>query len=431
MATRTVSRNNLIAGSFVLAGIVLAVVMSIVISGAQERLIPTRRYIIRFPLATGTNGLKQGSSILLGGQPVGRVTGVQFRRPGGAATPPQGVDILVKIRSDLLLYENATALLERPLLGNLSSINIASVGDPAQVASPRNGSPELQQNEDLQGVVAPPSFLAQAGYGPEQIQQVQAIISDAEAFVRKLTEMADKLDAQLDPTMAGIRTSVEDVNAVTSEVRQRTPEWTSRVDAILARTEEASGRFNDTVTNINEMVDEVQATIAENRPHVENFVTNIEAAAQRINDESVPLLNEALASGRAGADEFATAGRTFNTLLQEQLPTIRRTLANLRLAADQAKLTMVEVRRSPWRLFYQPGAKELESELFFDAARTYAEAVSDLRAASESLEAVSKVPGDTVNREEAQRLNDRLQEAFEKYRGAEQRLLDEMIEKRR
>jgi ABC-type transporter Mla subunit MlaD len=93
MATRTVSRNNLIAGSFVLAGIVLAVVMSIVISGAQERLIPTRRYIIRFPLATGTNGLKQGSSILLGGQPVGRVTGVQFRRPGGAATPPQGVDI--------------------------------------------------------------------------------------------------------------------------------------------------------------------------------------------------------------------------------------------------------------------------------------------------------------------------------------------------
>jgi ABC-type transporter Mla subunit MlaD len=430
MATRTVSKNNLIAGSFVLGGLFLAVVMSIVISGARENLIPTKRYVVRFGLSTGTNGLKKGSSVLLGGQPVGRVTAVEFSRPQGPSQPPQGVDVYVKIQSDVTLYENATTLLERPLLGALSAINIATVGDPATVAQPRNGSPELQEGEDLQGMVAPPAFLAQAGYGPDQIQQVQAIIGDVSDFAEKLNEVLARVDQQIDPTVQGIRTAVEDVNAVTSDIRGRTPEWSQRVDAILARTEEASGQFTATIGNINQGVDEVRAIIADNRPAIDSFVKNIDTASQRINAESIPLLNDTLKAGQAGADEFAASGKTFNTLLQEQLPNIRRTLANLRLAADQAKLTMVEVRRSPWRLFYQPGAKELESELFYDAARTYAEAVSDLRAASEALEAIAQAPAGTIDQEEAQRLNGILQQAFEQYKGAEQRLLDEMIRKR-
>ncbi len=416
MATRTVSRNNLIAGAFVLGGIVLAVVMSIVISGAQERMIATTNYIIRFSLVEGTSGLKQGSSVLLAGQPVGRVTEVRFYRPAGPGQPPAGVDILVKIRSDVVLFEDAWAFLERPLLGNMSAINIAQAGDGTQVESPQGNSPLLQEGEVLPGIIAPPAFLAQAGYGPEQVRQFKLMVAQASEAVERINRMTQKVEDEIDPTLEGIRTAVTDFNAVTADIREHTPEWTGRVDAILASTQDS--------------VDALKRAIEENRPAIDRFVASIDEAAARVNAESVPLLNDTLSGARAGADEFTQAGRSVNTLLQEQLPNVRRILANLRLAADQAKLTMVEVRRNPWRLFYQPTTKELESELFYSAARTYAEAVSDLRAASESLEVIGRLPTGSVDQAEAQRLNRRLQEAFDRYRTAEQRLLDEMIQKR-
>jgi ABC-type transporter Mla subunit MlaD len=436
MASRSVSRTNVIAGVFVLASALLAVAISVWVSGAQENLRPRTRYIIRFAIDQGAHGIKAGSSVNLGGQKVGHVTGVEFYRPGGKGAPPQAVDVSVVIDSDLQLYEDAVAFLERPLLGNIGAINIVYVGNGTQVAQPQNNSPLLQQGEVLQGTVAPPAFLAQAGYGPDQARQFRNMIQQASEAVDRINQMTVRIDEQVDPTLKTIRTAADDIRAVTSHVREKSEGWTKQVDSVLASAEQAAGRFGPILDHVDQAVADADATIRdfqaavrENRPALDRIMANIDQATERLNRESVPLLNDTMLHARDGADEFGQAGRTVNTLIQEESPNLRRILANLRLAADQIKLTGVEVRRNPWRLLYQPKTKELESELFYDAARTYAEAVSDLRAASESLQAVTVAGPAAAEGQTVQQINDRLQDAFKRYQQAEQTLLDRMIKK--
>jgi len=91
------------------------------------------------------------------------------------------------------------------------------------------------------------------------------------------------------------------------------------------------------------------------------------------------------------------------TLLKEETPGIRHTLANLRLMSDQLKLTAVEVRSQPWRLLHSPTTKEMSSQVLYDARAAYAEAASDLRAASEGArgqrrQAVGRRHADAVAR---------------------------------
>src|SRR5262245_3636228 len=151
-----VSRNNVIAGLFVVGAMLLALFISIMVSGAQKRLASTHAYIIRFSLADGAAGRKPGSPVTHAGQEVGPVTCMPFVRGDRGVT---GVDVHVAVHSDIPVHEDAAAFLERPLLGSMSTINIAGLGG-AKAVLPSGGV--------LMGIIAPPSFLSQAGYGPEQ-----------------------------------------------------------------------------------------------------------------------------------------------------------------------------------------------------------------------------------------------------------------------
>jgi ABC-type transporter Mla subunit MlaD len=426
---RTVSRTNVIAGVFVLASAALAVVMSVIVSGAQERLRPRTAYIIRFTLEQGGGGLKPGSNVNLGGQKVGNVSRVEFHRDV-AGGPPTAVDVHVRIDADVRLFEDAVVFLERPLLGNIGALNIVSTGDGTQVARSQNNSPLLQEGEVLSGTVAPPAFLSQAGYGPEQARQFRMMVQQASEAVERVTRMTQRAEEEFDPTLRAIRVAVDDVSSVTARLRERADPWTRSVDRVLASADDAASRLRPMFDRFDATVAEFQEAVKANRPELDRIMASLSRASERIDQESIPLLSQALEQGRAGADEFAAAGRTFNSLIQQEGPNLQRILANLRLAADQIKLTGVEVRRNPWRLLYQPRTKELESELFYDSARTYAEAVSDLRAASEALQAVS-ADGRTPDGETVQHILERLREAFGRYRQAEQRLLDRMVEKGR
>lgn len=430
MAARTVTRNNIIAGIFVLAAAVLAVFISIAVSGAQERLKARTRYYVRFSLEQGARGIKSGSAVTLGGQPVGRVVRVDFVYSPAPENRPVAVDVLVAIDRNLSLYEDAIVFLERPLLGNIGAINIAGVGDGTQVAQFQNNSPLLQEGEILQGAIAPPAFLAQAGFGPDQARQFRMMFSQASETVDRITRMTADVEAQLNPAISTARAAIDDVKEMTTSFREKTPEWQGRVDNVLTKANDAADRLPAVIDSIEKTIADADAValdlreaIAENRPELDRVMANLDEAMARINGESVGLVNEALG-------EFAQSGKTFNTFLREQAPVMRRTIGNLRLAADQIKLAGIEVRRNPWRLLYIPKLKELDSEVFYDAARTYAQAVSDLRAASESLESVSAADPASTDPETLQQIHEHLQEAFRRYQGAEQILLDQMIQKR-
>lgn len=436
MAGRPVSRNNVIAGLFVLVSIVLAVAISIMISGVQERLVRTVPYVVRFSIADGAAGLQPDSPVTLGGQQVGRVTSWTFNL--GPAGEPVAVDVRVAVRADLTLFEDAWFFLERPLLGTLSAINIARTGDGSEIPAPQGGDPRLQPGEVIIGHVAPPSFLAQAGYGPEQSRQLQEILADGAAVMERMERITGQIEGELGPTLESVRTIADDIGDASARIRTKVPEWTDRVDSVLAQTDQAAGRLSPladqlsaAITDADQIIGEARQIIAENRPQLDSIIDNLDTAAARLSARTFDQLDATLASAQAGADEFARAGREFNLLLQRESPNIERILANLRLAADQIKLTGIEVRRNPWRLLYSPSTRELESELFYDAARTYAQAVSDLRAASEALQATGRTEPATPEAVEAtHRITRQLNDAFQRYQDAERALLQQMIQRR-
>lgn len=397
-----VSRNNVIAGLFVVGAMLLALFISVMVSGAQKRLASTRPYTIRFSLTDGASGLKPGSPVTLGGQEVGRVTSIAFTNKEGGSTIA-GVDVRVAVRSDVTLHEDAWAFLERPLLGSMSAINVSNLG---------GSKPAVPSGGVLIGTVAPPSFLAQAGYGPEQVAQVKELIADASQAVDALNRVAQRLEGDLESGAKGVQAAINDINAITAEWRAKSPQWTARVDSILGNADQAAKEF--------------QTVVQENRGPLRDAIDTLNRAITKFDGETMALAADMIKSARGGADEFREANARLNRLLKEEEPNIQRILANFRLASDEIKLLGIEARRSPWKLLYSPKTKELESELFYDAARTYAQAVSDLRASSEALEAVA---AGSPAKESVEALMTKLQAAFAKYEEAERTLLKQMTTK--
>jgi ABC-type transporter Mla subunit MlaD len=425
MASRAISRNNVIAGLFVVAGMVGAIAISIAVSGVQKRLVPTKSYIVRFSIAQGAPGLKIGSPVKLGGQEVGRVTRIAFEPAQGA---PSNVRVDIAVNSKITLHTDAWAFLELPLLGSMGSINFSRVGGQTDPAHPEQApAPVLAEGQALQGAIAPPSFLAQAGYGPEQAQELQAIFKDASALVDRARQIAERFDAQLEPGLADARKVLADLGAVSDDLNKRWGGWADTAGNVITKADHAADTLNTALDDADKLVQEARQALADNRPVLDRTLANIDAAVERWKTETLDNLNAALATGQRGVDEFERLGKSLRLTVEQETPNLEKTLANLRLTADQLKLASIEVRRNPWRLLYSPKTKELESELFYDSARTYAAAVSDLRAASEALEALAKgADAVAVNRETVDHITARLDEAFKRYQEAEQSLLKQM-----
>lgn len=436
MASRSASRNNILAGLFLVVGVALAVTISVVLSGASDALSKQSVYTVLFSLADGATGIKKGSMVLLGGQPIGKVRAVSFQPAtprAGEKADPGSLDIAVEIgtRADVTFYTNADFYLERPLLGSLSTINIGSLGHPGV-----SGASRLEEHAAIRGKLAPPSFLAQAGVGSEQISQVQDLISSANKSVSRLSTMIDRYEPQIDRIVA-------DADGIVHRVSERAPAWTDAVDGTLADARGAARNFPPLVESAStgveearEVVRKVDAIVDDGAPKVSAILDSVARASDKLDRTTIDGLNRALEQAQATLDVLARVGNEVSGLLREETPNVRRLLANARLASDQLKFAAIEIRSQPWRLLYSPTPKETETSVLYDTARNYAQAVSDLRAASEALEATAganSTPGgapgavQAADRQNIEELNGELKRAFEHYRDAEKALLERII----
>lgn len=426
------NRSNILAALFLLGSLALAVWVSFLLkksSGVSGKALP---FTVRFSLAQGASGIKPGSAVLMGGQQIGRVSSVDFAvtdRPGGPR--PTGVDVRCEIRGDLILYENALVLLELPLLGNISAINIADVGDPASVTSPNSGTARLEANEIIAGVVAPPSFLAQAGFGPDQVGQLRQAIVSFSGAVDRGSELLDKVSPKID-SAAG------DLSTIIADLKTNLTEWSTKLDTIVANAEAASSRIDPLLTKADTLITDASAAATNvrnlldaNRGKIDSVIASLDSAASKVNNTTIDELNAALEKGKDALTSVTESTDKLSSILTSETPDLQRILANLRLMSDQLKLTAIEVRSQPWRLLIQPTTKEFESQVLYDATRNYATAASDLRGASEALEALLAKGGNATDADKASiaDLTEQLKQAFTKYRDAEQGLLDKLIEK--
>ena len=404
-------RNNILAGLLVIAAII-AVVVAIIMLGGGLEYFGKKNYLVRFTLDEGVSGLKSGAAVQVGGVQVGTVKDVHLIRE---ANKVGGVMVTISIDRNLQLRKGAEPLLVLPLLGSQGTINFPVLGDGALIAS----------TEIIQGEIAAPSFLKQAGYGDEQRAQVQNMI-------KRFSEIGDKGAV-----------AVEDVKSMAADAKQKWPTWSDRIDSISKNADETVAKGPAIADNVQGRLDQikqvgetVQGVLDENRENIKDGIANFKSIGAK-GDQFMDRLQGQLAdSAQAMLDNGSTAladareaVKKLMNLFDEQKPNIQRTLANLRLGSDQLRDTLVEVRRAPWRLVYRPDMRELNYELLYDSARSYAGAVSDLRATTESIESLlaSESSDPALRDATLEQLLIQLKGAHENFNEAEQAFMEQLL----
>lgn len=421
------SRNNVLTGAFLIAAVLMAVVVSFVL--AEVRFERRTGYTVLLPVEVGAFGLSPGSTVFVGGLPAGQVTRVRLDRDQRGRPHAALVDI--RVRSDLVLFEDARVYLERPLVGTVSTLNIAHPGGA-------DGASMLGPDGRLRGAIAPPAFLAGAGFGEPEAAIVTRLIEKVEIFIDEANRVAASVDLVADPGVVNARAAIADLREATARFRSTLDTsldlWSGDVTRTLASAREAADRAPAIAESVERSAQDIERLTSEARDALATARAPIESASMdlAILAESVRTNWEAegpatIAAARAGVEAFETLGREASTLLTAEGDALVRILANGRLASDQLKLAAIEIRAAPWRLLNRPDTRELESQLLYDAARAYALAASDLRAASDRLRALTEGAAPDPAAETAR---DALGMTLDRFQAAERRLLELMIERR-
>jgi len=385
--------DNFRAGVFLIVCLTLGLAIIFILSDVERLITPDQDVQVRYTLADGVDGLKVGSTVNMGGVPVGAVTGIENETDEEGSVTAQIASFTMPEK--FRMFKNAVIELERPPIGSGTVLNIRSVG---------SGTAYDPEGPPIAGRIAPSDLIQdlvrEMGIREEQKEQFRQIIAN---FERITDQVRTDLPGMTEQAKAGL----ENFRA-TSEGTKEIVAWFDRVDTIS--------------TNVDESVVMVREFLREKTPALRNTVDNAEAVSERFREESMEQLAEVMSKAdhtMANAKQITEEVKAFTV---QQRPTMERALASLQLTAAQLKLAAIEIRRSPWRLLYQPKEQELESDNLYDAARSFAQAAEVLDSTAESLQSV--VGRDDMPQEEVKRLIERLDRLFERYEEAEKAFWD-------
>lgn len=414
MAARA-SKNNVLAGIFLIASLGLFVATVIILSALGDSFQPKSKYIVAFSLEDGAEGLEGGAPVKLGGKQVGRVltSGLAFK-PG--TKEPIGIDVQIQVRSDIELHEDAIIQLNKPLLGTNSSLNIIAVtGLKREDDTYTGGTQVVAEGARLTGRLGAPGFIARSDY-----KKVQNVIA-------RIDQISAEIQPQVKPIVDDARAAVGNVRSMTDDAAKRWPVWGDKVDKTFAD-------FEPIVANVKDFVAKAQGVMDRNAKPIDEIVANVRELSAKAKGEGYDEFLNAIRRGREGLDSFARSAQAVDELLATKVPEIREMITNGNLAAQQLKLTTIEVRSAPWRLLYQPNKKELENELLYNSVRAYSMAVAELHAASQALDAVSARAeasggggGVALSTDELDALKSRLKSAFDRYQTQEKEFLERWV----
>jgi ABC-type transporter Mla subunit MlaD len=397
------SGSTIKAGFFVLSGIVLAAFVTVVLAKTdffQKRL----PYTVRFTVSEGVSGLAPGSAVKIGGLQRGAVVDV---------TPNTGSDgafrdIYVNIEVDdgVRLFPGAKVVRIMPLLGENSTLNFVSIGSGDE---PLPAGTVIEAANSA-GVIA-------ALLGADNAAKAGTIIDDAVVFSNWLASLPRDYQERIVPML-------DNAGETVKELRADYGTWRTKVDGTLTSAQAAAGDAASSMKGLDEL-------LVRNSPKIDSALTDIAAGATdaraslaELRAKTVPLLNDALSNANAAIGSFEKSVQLAHAFLLENLPGISLSLDNVRTATAQLKLAAMEVRRSPWKIMYQPGTEEVAHENLYEAARSFAMAASDLRAAGDSLRLVLTNDPALFERDPAFRdaVQKMVLDAMQRYESAQQQL---------
>jgi tRNA G18 (ribose-2'-O)-methylase SpoU/ABC-type transporter Mla subunit MlaD len=406
-------RNNIRVGIFVSVSILLGMAIVVALTDLTAALTQSRKpYTVSFQVASGVSNLKAGAQVRVGGLVMGQVTAVRPKTENG-----QFETILVDVDVDTAvpLYRDASVLLSTALLGSDAWLDCIHVGTPeagqpgpgeaieamttAGMLTSLVGASNAEVAEHFLATLDEQGLLAAllGPEGPAIIEELHSTVTNAESFSGMLdeqgllwatlgTERADVADAivsDLNQSLENARTITEDISSVTSNIRDdEWPRWSTNLNQIM---DDGQAFMNET-----------RALVNDNREGIDSIIANTESFTARVNTEYADKLSAFLDRSQEGLDEAVALIGRLQTDYEGWAVDLGQTMANASLTAQQLKLTSIEVRRSPWKLLYQPTPDELENELLYEATRSFALAAADVKAASDTVRRILADHGDRV-----------------------------------
>ena len=274
--------------------------------------------------------------------------------------------------------------------------------------------------------------------GADNAAKTSKIVDVALEFGGFLSDIPRRYEEQVTPILDNLESATADAKALTAEVRSEDwPRWSGQVDEIMTWATEFTGRLDEAVAEGHALLSDGRGVVDENRDQIGLIVDNTEAASEkarvitaRVEAETVDRANRLLETGQTALESASGTLQRLQTDYEGWSVDFGETVGNAALASQQLKLAAIEVRRSPWKLLYRPSEREIEHELLYDAARSFALAAADLKAASKSVQAV--LDRHTARLADDPELLDRLRrnlvEPLQNYEQAQTRLLDVLLE---
>ena len=403
---------------------------------------------VRFPHNQFATTIKPGGEVACGGQTVRNVRKIQLLEMNDPSTGYKTLYsvLTVSVDSSLGLRSDCKFIPEGPLLGGAGRLVILDrgVGEPIQTGRMLEG----QSAADFSALTR----LMSAQLDPQDPASL-------------LGTVKGQLDATDPRSLLGkIHASLADVNAITSSIRNefdpnQRAVLVGKLHAIFDNVNEVTTRLrgemdahNDAaaLNKVHDMLDALNrglvtavAIVEENRQPIKDTVqhvhntsdvleTQIAARIARQLDPSeaagllakVHVALDRLDTSLKDANVITATGRETVTLNRDQ---INGMLVNLKETSDHLKAASKEIRRNPWRLFYQPTVAEAAQANVFDAARAFSEAATRLDDSVSRLQALSQTPVQTTEQQQQMRaVLQQVQQSFGQFQKVETALWEQL-----
>lgn len=389
MPAGRLSRNTVLAGVFVLLFVGMFVLAIVLLNKRGAWLAGTNSYTIHFDLEEGAEGLEKGSPVKLGGKRVGSVSSVEFDpKPGGDADVT-GIAVGIEVDKSIRLYSDAKVTLVKPLLGSNSALNIVKLNGG-------KGATPVPSGGNIEGELAPPAFISQSDYATvqEMLKKVARTVDVAESWVQDVNKDWPKPYDDIKATIASAKNITADVEKVTSSAQTSWEGWRKDIDDIFKLVRERADSITKGadagIQDFQKFIADGRKLVADNREKIDSTIDSVWSMITKFQKEDYAEVSATIKRARETMEYVENIARNADQTLATKLPEIKEIITDASLAAQQLKLTMVEVRAAPWRLLYQPNKKELENELLYNTVRAYSESLGEVRAAADALEAATR-----------------------------------------
>ncbi|MSR45113.1 MAG: hypothetical protein EXS15_07155 [Phycisphaerales bacterium] len=354
-------------GFFILSGVICFTFVGMLL--AKLDLFSDRTpFIVRFSVQEGVMGLAAGSDVQIGGLSRGRVERVQPVL--GAQGEFTALDVHIAIDRTVKVHKDAEVMRLMPLLGTAGTLNFVSLGE--------EGEP-LPAGSILDASVS--GGILATLLGPTNAVKADEMVENALQFSAFLAQVPGDYQKSILPIL-------DNAGAVVGLIRTDYSDWRTKIGASLTSAQASMLKLDGSLTD-------VQGLVVRNAPTIDATLANLDIAMGsakdaliHVNQETIPLIDSALRRGESLVDDFVKSVDIVHTLLLERSADIAESISNIRTASGQLKLASIEIRRSPWKILYQPNSDQIAHENLYESARSFAMAAGDLRAAGDALRIV-------------------------------------------